>query len=129
MSETDPLPESFLGALDPVPEDHGAKVVDWTVTQDPELEVAFDELTDWVHWLAGTYVLDARFVPDCWMKHDSLLWELSTLHTAWLGAFRTKELEDGDDRGVSWHEQFALARQRLKDWTGRTGCRTSGHRS
>jgi len=129
VNGTDRLPEAFLGIFEPVPEDHGAKVVDWTVEEELELKVAFDELTDWVHWLAGTYALDSRFVPDCWMKHDALLWELSTLHTAWLGAFRATELEEGHDKGLTWHEQFALARQRLKDWTGRTGCRTAGHRA
>lgn len=128
MSDNAALPLLFLGVADPVPEQPSAEAVDWTRSDDLLVEVCFDELTDWVHWLTSTYALDPRFVPDCWMKHGSLLWELSTLHTAWLRAFRTPAPDNPLAPPTSWHQEFALARTRLKEWAGRSGCRVAGHR-
>jgi hypothetical protein len=84
------------------------------------------ELSDWVEWIQWRYTLDHRVIPHCWRHHGPHLEELSALYTAWQNAYNIST--DGD-APIRWIEHFAAARQRLSDWTARTGCRPGAHRA
>lgn len=136
MTSTVELPDPFLGSLDESERRTftlilGAPTslfVDWQDDNELHLWAAFEELGDWVHWLTRTYQLDMRVVPECWMKHESMLWELSSLHTSWLGVFRRGQRNPGPDRPLEWHVAFAASRIRLREWAGRSRCRAGAHR-
>ena len=95
----------------------------WPTLTDLEVEDALDELGDWVDWATDRYNLDHRTVPPCWDKHGALIEELSALRTAWVAAFA---ITGRPEAPLEWHAAFAAARQRLTDWSSRTGCRPSG---
>jgi hypothetical protein len=108
-------------ALGPSP-----RVVAWHRLSDQQAAVAWDELADWVRWLARRYHLDARELPACRPRHSDLVEELSALRTAHQGAFDPA----GSPSGPSdWHQTLALTRQRLRDTTAATGCRSGEHRA
>lgn len=128
MTEEHDLDERFYGTTDPVPERGPGFLIDWGAASGLEAATLFEELADWVHWLAHTYTMDARYVPDCWPRHDAMLWELSTLHTQWLGVYRNPTRVMGDPGGQNWQQAQVAARLRLADATARSGCRPGQHR-
>ena len=105
--------------------DYPPTPVRWPFLTDAEAAAEADRLQCWVDWLVARYQLDARTVPPCWMQHGALVEELSSLRTAWLEAH-----DPSSDGGapLDWHHAFHLARQRLTDWTARSGCRPGEHR-
>ena len=112
-----PHPARFFGPSGPIT---------WAfLAPDKEAE-QLAELTQWVDWLRWRFTLDHRTVPDCWTQHGPIVEELSALYTAWQASFTYSN--DGA-APLQWMTQFAFARQRLSDWSGRTGCRPSEHRS
>ncbi|MCB2177843.1 MAG: hypothetical protein KQH57_18690 [Actinomycetales bacterium] len=84
------------------------------------------ELRLWVEWLVWRFALDHRTIPECWAQHGAIVEELSALYTAWQDAY-THSAEA--EAPLQWMLQFALARQRLRDWIAVTGCRSGEHRT
>jgi hypothetical protein len=80
-------------------------------------------LIDWVDWLVGRYQL-AEEVPACWFRHPPLTEELTALAAAWHTAYDDAGPADGP---LLWHERFARARTRLRDWDDYTRCRNGTH--
>lgn len=118
--------ETIQAALEtPTPSPFDGSPINWTTLTPPAHQQALTELASWVNWLTNRYDLDKRTVPPCWSEHGSLIEELSALRTAWNLAYRRTSPPDAP---LSWHNQYALARERLTDWTARTGCRTGNHR-
>jgi hypothetical protein len=113
-----PSPSSLLDPFPPL-------AVCWPTLSEQEAHDTFDALDDWVDWLTDRYGLDHRVIPPCWADHPALLEELSALRTAWLTAYC---LTAPGDAPLTWHANFAHARQRLADWAARTGCRQGEHR-
>jgi hypothetical protein len=103
-----------------------AQPVAWINLDDDETYDELLRLHDFVQWLTMRYHLDARVIPDCWPDHGELVEELSALHGGWCTAF--SDASNGAHT-LTWHADFAAARQRLTDWTARTGCRSNQHRS
>ena len=98
----------------------------WINLTDDEVYEELLRMHDFVQWLTTRYHLDARVVPDCWPDHGELVEELSALFGGWCTAF--SDASTGSHT-LAWHADFATARQRLTDWTARTGCRSNEHRS
>ena len=79
-------------------------------------------LIDWVGWAADRYQL-VEEIPACWYQHPPLIEELSALAAAWHTAYDDAGPADGP---LLWHERFARARLRLRDWDD-TRCRNGTH--
>lgn len=47
-----------------------------------------------------------------------LVWELSSLHTHWLGAYHP---DQHGSAPIGWHTDFALSRDRLREWVAMSG--------
>ncbi|HEY0238689.1 MAG TPA: hypothetical protein VGC37_08590 [Friedmanniella sp.] len=99
--------------------------INWRDLDPGDAEAEWLELNAWVHWLRSTYHLPPVVVPPCWHRHPELVWELSALHLHWLGAFDPAQQASAP---IGWHQDFAAARERLRDWTSVTGCTLSTHR-
>jgi hypothetical protein len=97
----------------------------WATLNESQTEDALDELADWVLWAIERYSLDRRVVPECWDNHGGLIEELSALRTAWIAAYC---ITAPPGAPLEWHQHFDAARQRLSDWSARTGCRPGQHR-
>jgi integrase len=55
-----------------------------------------------------------------WHRHPELLWELSALRQDWLFCF---DPQAKGNQGLAWHQDFAAARERLRDWVTISGTR------
>ncbi len=111
-----PSPRQVFGPVQPVC---------WPTLDDEHATAALAELSDWVDWIQWRFTLDHRTIPTCWRQHGPHLEELTALFTAWQTAYNTTATGDAP---LAWIEHFAHARQRLTDWTTRTGCRPGEHR-
>jgi hypothetical protein len=80
-------------------------------------------LIDWVSWAVDRYQL-VEEIPACWYQHPPLIEELSALAAAWHTAYDDAAPADGP---LLWHERFARARLRLRDWDDYTRCRNGTH--
>lgn len=94
--------------------------VNWRTLSPESLEEELLELNAWVDWLRHEYGLSAQIVPPAWHRHPELLWELSALRQHWLFSFDTQAK---GNQALAWHHDFALARERLRDWVTISGTR------
>lgn len=94
--------------------------VNWNLLTAGEAEEPWLALNAWVNWLRRTYGLPAAVLPPLWHRHPELVWELSALHTHWLTVYDRHQSGSGP---IAWHHDFALAQQRLRDWTATSGTR------
>lgn len=108
------------GGYAPPPPAGAPRPINWNLLTAEEAEVEWLELNRWVNWLRRTYGLPASVVPPFWHRHGELVWELSALHTHWLGAYDPNQHASAP---LGWHRDFADARQRLRDWTSAAGTR------
>nr|WP_245244091.1 hypothetical protein [Microbacterium terrae] len=92
--------------------------INWNLLTAEEAETEWLELNHWVNWLRRTYGLPASIVPPLWHRHWELVWELSALHTHWLGAY---DPDQHASAPLGWHRDFADARQRLREWVSVSG--------
>lgn len=104
----------------PPPPAEPPRPINWNVLTAEEAEVEWLELNRWVHWLRRTYGLPASIVPPLWHRHPELVWELSALHTHWLGAY---DPDQHASAPLGWHRDFEDARHRLRDWVAASGTR------
>lgn len=98
----------------------------WAALDSDHVASELEPLTRWVDWLVQHYRLDRRHVPECWAQHWELIEELSALHHSWKATYAYDTIENHGP--LVWHERFATARDRLAEWTSRTGCRPGEHR-
>ncbi|WP_207782461.1 hypothetical protein [Phytoactinopolyspora limicola] len=112
------LVAEFIGPKSPRP-------IRWHEMSADDYERAFVDLAGWVRWVALRYQLDSRELPPCWWRHGAQTEELTALWGSW-------EVAYGDRQSASamadWHSMFAEARERLREWTSRTGCSAREHR-
>lgn len=118
-------PENDQPALDGLEPDDFAdyrvappKVVNWNDLTAEEAEHEWLTLNRWVHWLRTTYALPPAIIPPLWHRHWELVWELSALHTHWLGAYHP---DQHGSAPIGWHADFALARDRFREWVATAG--------
>ena len=97
-----------------------ARPINWRTLPPTDLEHELLELNGWVHWLRHTYGLPAQVVPPMWHRHPELLWELSALRQHWLFCF---DPQAKGNQALAWHHDFAIARERLRDWVTISGTR------
>ncbi len=111
---------------DTAPGDDGSAVpapprpVNWDLLSPSDAEHEWLTLNEWVHWLRKTFSLTAAVVPPLWHRHPELVWELSALHTHWLGAY---DAEQDGSAPLGWLTDFAVSRERLREWVNLAGTR------
>lgn len=94
--------------------------INWNLLTADDAEAEWLELNKWVDWLRHTYGLSAAIVPPLWHRHPELVWEFSALHLHWLCAY---DPEEKGSAALSWHRDFAEARERLREWVATSGTR------
>lgn len=94
--------------------------INWRTLPPQDLEQELLDLNAWVDWLRHTYGLPAQVVPPMWHRHPELLWELSALRQHWLFCF---DPQAKGNQALAWHYDFAIARERLRDWVTISGTR------
>lgn len=94
--------------------------INWRTLPPGDVEHELLELNAWVDWLRHTYGLPAQVVPPMWHRHPELLWELSALRQHWLFCF---DPQAKGNQALAWHHDFAIARERLRDWVTISGTR------
>lgn len=94
--------------------------VNWRTLPPDDLEHELLDLNAWVDWLRHEYGLPAQVIPPMWHRHPELLWELSALKQHWLFCF---DLQAKGNQALAWHHDFAIARERLRDWATISGTR------
>lgn len=96
------------------------RTINWDALTPEDLEQELLVLNEWVDWLRHTYGLPPQIVPPMWHRHPELVWELSALRQHWLICY---DQQAKGNMGVVWHNDFAAARERLRDWVSISGSR------
>ena len=94
--------------------------INWRTLPPEDLEHELLELNAWVDWRRHVYELPAQIIPPMWHRHSELLWELSALRQHWLFCF---DPQAKGNQALAWHHDFAIARERLRDWVTIAGTR------
>ena len=94
--------------------------INWNLLNADDAEVEWLELNRWVDWLRHTYGLPPQVIPPMWHRHPELLWELSALRQHWLFSY---DPQAKGNQALAWHHDFAVARERLRDWVTISGTR------
>lgn len=94
--------------------------INWNALTADDAEIEWFDLNEWVNWLRRCYGLPAAVIPPMWHRHWELVWELSALHTHWLGAY---DPEQHGSAPIAWHADFAAARERLREWVSTSRAR------
>ena len=94
--------------------------INWRTLPPDDLEDELLELNAWVDWLPHEYGLPAQIIPPMWHRHPELLWELSALRQHWLFCY---DPQAKGNQALAWHHDFAIARERLRDWVTISGTR------
>lgn len=94
--------------------------INWRTLPPDDVEHELLELNAWVDWLRHEYGLPAQIIPPMWHRHPELLWELSALRQHWLFCF---DPQAKGNQAIAWHHDFAIARERLRDWVTISGTR------
>ncbi|CAN7388254.1 hypothetical protein LJR044_002375 [Microbacterium foliorum] len=94
--------------------------INWRALPPDDLEHELLELNAWVDWVRHEYGLPAQIIPPMWHRHPELLWELSALRQHWLFCY---DPQAKGNQALAWHHDFAIARERLRDWVTIAGTR------
>ena len=94
--------------------------INWRTLPPDDLEHELLELNSWVNWLRHEYGLPTQVIPPMWHRHPELLWELSALRQHWLGCYDPQAIPN---QALAWHHDFAVSRERLRDWVTTSGTR------
>lgn len=102
------------------------RTINWRTLTPEDLEHELLELNEFVDWLRHEYGLPAQVIPPMWHRHRELIWELSALKQHWLTCY---DQQAKGNMGATWHGEFALARERLRDWVSTSGTRLDRDRA
>ena len=112
------LPDDLLLPEPPHP-------INWDLLTPEDAEREWWALNNWVNQLRHRYGLPVAIIPPYWHRHPELVWELSALHLHWLGSY---DPEQDGSAPISWHADFAAARERLRDWAAIAGTKLDSDR-
>ncbi|KLN34201.1 hypothetical protein FB00_13605 [Cellulosimicrobium funkei] len=94
--------------------------IDWQALTADEATAHWRALDRFVTWLRNRYALPPTVVPPLWHRHPELVEELSALHTHRLECYAPGGSGSGP---ITWHADFADARERLREWVATSGTR------
>lgn len=94
--------------------------IDWDRLSPEDLEHELLELNKFVDWLRHRYGLPAQIIPPMWHRHPEMLEELSALRQDRLFCY---DQQAKGNMALVWHQGFAAARERLRDWVMIAGSR------
>ncbi|MEV6925537.1 hypothetical protein AB0M46_13705 [Dactylosporangium sp. NPDC051485] len=95
----------------------------WADLDRPAASTLWVWLIRWMQWLIRRYPV-MQDIPACWARHPALVEELTALAAAWHAAYAPNSQPQ---EPLRWHEAFARARVRLREWDDHTRCRHTGH--
>lgn len=87
--------------------------IDWRALDANGARAAWDRLIAWSEWLVETFPI-AAVLPSCWAQHPALVWDLSAMHLAFVGAY--EDPDAGRTAPLVWIEQLHRATMRWRDW-------------
>ena len=102
------------------------RTINWCALSPDDLEDELLSLNEWVDWLRHAYGLPPQIIPPMWHRHWELIWELSALKQHWEICY---DQQAKGNMGVVWHNDFAIARERLRDWVSISGTRLDRDRA
>lgn len=102
------------------------RTINWRALTPEDLEEELLALNHWVDWLRHEYGLPPQVIPPMWHRHRELIWELSAIRQHWLICY---DQQAKGNMGVVWHNDFAIARERLRDWVTTSGTRVDRDRA
>jgi len=102
------------------------RTVNWRALSPIDLEHELLELNAFVDWLRHEYGLPPQIVPPMWHRHQELIWELSALKQHWEICY---DQQAKGNMGIVFHNDFAIARERLRDWVTISGTRLDRDRA
>ncbi|MCB1299165.1 MAG: hypothetical protein KDB08_09330 [Microthrixaceae bacterium] len=94
--------------------------INWHLLTSGDAEAEWLALNQWVDQIRRDYGLPASVIPPFWYRHPELVWELSALHLHWIASYDPEQDASGP---IAWHTDFALARERLREWVSTCGTR------
>ncbi len=94
--------------------------INWNLLSSGDAEAEWLALNQWVDQIRRTYGLPASVIPPFWYRHPERVWELSALHLHWIASYDPEQDASGP---IAWHTDFALARERLREWVATCGTR------
>lgn len=94
--------------------------INWRRLPPEDLARELVALNAWVDWVRHEYGLPAQVIPPMWHRHPELLWELSALKQHWEASY---DPQAKAGQALAWHHDFAIARERLRDWGTISGTR------
>ena len=97
--------------------------VNWAALDAEHAAEQWSLLVDWTDWLRDRYQLHER-IPACWYAHGPLIEEVSSLRTAWVGAYLDQQARL--DEPSRWHEELDHTLERIRLWD-RSGCADGRH--
>lgn len=115
IDEADATADGGADDLPPVP-----RPINWRTLSSDDAEHEWLSLNEWVNWLRHEFGLPAQIIPPMWHRHPELVWELSALHTRWLGCYDPEQDAAGP---ISFMTDFHAAQQRLREWVQISGTR------
>lgn len=118
IDDSDDSVAPFTGAAEDMPA--VPRPINWRTLSSDDAEHDWLSLNDWVNWLRYEFALPAQIIPPMWHRHPELVWELSALHTRWLGCYDPEQDAAGP---ISFMTDFAAARSRLREWVQISGTR------
>lgn len=100
--------------------------INWRTLTPEDLEHELLELNTFVDWLRHEYGLPPQIVSPMWHRHAEMRWELSALRQLWLSCY---DQQAKGNMGITFHAEFAAARERLRDWVTISGTRLDRDRA
>lgn len=94
--------------------------IDWDRLTPEDLEHELLALNAFVDWLRHRYGLPAQIIPPMWHRHPEMVEELSALRQDRLFCY---DRQAKGNMALVWHQGFAAARERLRDWVMIAGSR------
>lgn len=94
--------------------------INWNLLSSGDAEAEWLALNQWVDEIRHVYGLPTSVIPPFWHRHPELVRELSALHLHWIASYDPEQSASGP---IAWHTDFALARERLREWVSTCGTR------
>lgn len=102
-----------------------AAPINWWRLDAEERVETMTVLTEWVPELVRRYGLQDAIIPPCWFRHEAMIQELLALFQ-----YRNQlQFLPAAPPGapLDFHYQLQLVMQRMRSWTGMTGCNGGEH--
>ncbi|EYT56574.1 hypothetical protein H490_0101545 [Leucobacter sp. UCD-THU] len=120
-AEDDSEPDDTSESADPadnVPDPPAP--INWDHLTPEQARAEWNALNEWVHGLRIRFALPPAVIPPFWHRHEEMLWQISALHTHYLGAYHPHQ--DGS-APMGWLADFETFKERMRELVAVSGTR------